>query len=46
MKDKLDGKIMARVCCFESKTYNYLIDDDEENIKAKDTKKYVYKTKT
>ena len=39
MKDKLDGKIMARVCCVESKTYNYLLDDDEEKKKSKRYKK-------
>ena len=43
MKDELGGKIMKKFVGLRAKTYSYLIDDVNENKKAKDTKKYVIK---
>ena len=45
MKDELGGKIMKEFLGLRTKTYNYLIDDDSENKKAKDTKRCVIKRK-
>ena len=45
MKDELDGKIMAEFAALRLKTYSYLTDDNDENKKAKDTKKCVIKRK-
>ena len=35
MKDELGGKIMAKFVGLKAKTYSYLIDDGDENKKAK-----------
>ena len=43
MKDELDGKIMTKFIGIRAKTYSYLIDDDNEDKKAKGTKKCVIK---
>ena len=45
LKDELDGKIMTKFSGLRAKTYSYLIDDDSEDKKAKDTKKCVIKRK-
>ena len=45
MKDELDGKIMAEFAALRLKTYSYLTDDNDENKKAKDTKKCLIKRK-
>ena len=38
MKDELDGKIITTFALFRTKAYSYLIDNGDENKKAKDTK--------
>ena len=43
MKDKLDGKIMTKFVGLTAKTQSYLIDDNSEDKKAKDTKHCVIK---
>ena len=43
MKDELVGKIMKKFVRLRAKTYIYLINDSNENKKAKSTKKYVIK---
>ena len=45
MKVELGGNIIIEFVGLKAKTYNYLIDDDSEDKKAKCTKKYVIKTK-
>ena len=45
MKDQLGGKIMSKFATLTPKTYSYLIDGNDENKKAKATKKYVVKRK-
>ena len=45
MKDELGGKIMTKFVRLRAKTYNYLIDDDSEDKKAKTTKTCVIKRK-
>ena len=42
-KDELGGKIMKEFCALRAKTYAYLMDDDIENKKAKETKKCIIK---
>ena len=44
-KDGLRGKIRLELVAFRPKTYSYLIDDDSEHKKVKETKKCVTKTK-
>ena len=41
MKDELGRKIMTQFVGLRAKTYSYLIDDSNEDKKAKGTKKYV-----
>ena len=43
MKDELGGKIITEFVTLRPKTYSYLTDDDEEDKKAKGTKKGVIK---
>ena len=43
-KDGLRGKIRVELVAFRPKTYSYLIDDDSEHKKVKETKKCVIKT--
>ena len=45
MKDELGGKIMVEFAALRPKTYSYLRDDNDENKKAKGTKKCVVKRK-
>ena len=45
MKDELGGKIMTKFVGLKSKTYSYLIDDGNEDEKAKGTRKCVIKRK-
>ena len=45
MKDELGGKIMTKFVGLRAKTYSYLIDDDNEDKKAKVAKKCVIKRK-
>ena len=45
MKDQLGGKIMSKFATLTPKTYSYLIDGNDENKKAKATKKCVVKRK-
>ena len=42
-KDKLGGKIMKEFVGLREKTYAYLMDDDSEHKKAKETKRCVIK---
>ena len=46
MKDELGRKIMTKFVGLKAKTYNYLIDGDSKDKKAKDTKKCIIKRKT
>ena len=43
MKDELGAKIMTEFTAHRPKTYSYLIDDDNDNKKAEETKKSVIK---
>ena len=43
MKDDLGGKIMKEFVALRPKTYSYLMDDESEGKKAKETKKCVIK---
>ena len=45
MKGKSGGKIIKEFVGLRAKTYSYLIDDDSEDIKAKDTKICIIKRK-
>ena len=45
MKDELGGKIMKEFVGLRVKTYSYLIDDNSEDKKAKDTKTSVINLK-
>ena len=45
MKDKLGGKIMIKFAALRAKTYSYLTDNNDEDKKAKGTKKCVVKRK-
>ena len=45
MKDELGGKIMIKFVGLRAKTYSYLIDDGNEDKKAKCTKTYFIKIK-
>ena len=45
MKDKLGGKTMKKLAALRAKTYNYLIDDGSEDIKAKGNLKKQFKFK-
>ena len=45
MGGTLGGKIMKGLFGLRTKAYSYLIDDDSEDKKAKDTKKRVIKKK-
>ena len=44
-KDELDGKIMTEFVALRAKTYAYLMEDNNEHKKAKETKKCVIKRK-
>ena len=46
MKDKLGGKTKTQFVALSPKTYGFLINNGDENKKAKDTKKVCYKTKS
>ena len=43
MKDELGGKLMTKFVCLRAKTYFYLIDDSNEDKKAKGRKKVCHK---
>ena len=43
LKNELGGKIMAEFANLTPKTYSYLVDDSDENKKAKGKKKFVVK---
>ena len=43
MKDELGGKIMTKFAALRLKTYSVLMDDSNNNKKAKGTKKIVTK---
>ena len=45
MKDELGGQIMKKIFRLRTKTYTYLKDNNEEDKKAKGTKKFVIKRK-
>ena len=45
MKDKLGGQIMKEFVGLRAKTYSYLKDNNDEDKKAKGTKKCVIKRK-
>ena len=45
MKDELDGQIMKEFVGLRAKTYSYLNDNNDEDKKAKGTKKCVMKRK-
>ena len=45
MKDKLGVKIMKKFVGLRAKSYIYLIDDDSEDKKAKNTTKFVINSK-
>ena len=43
LKDELGGRIMKEFCTLRAKTYSYLMDEDSEIKKSKETKKCVIK---
>ena len=43
MKDELGGQIKKEFVGLKTKTYSYLKDNNDEDKKSKDTKKYVIK---
>ena len=43
MKDELRGEIMTEFGALIPKTYSYFTDENDENKKAKDTRKVSYK---
>ena len=45
IKDELSEKITTKLVGLRAKNYSYLIDDNSEDKKAKDTKKCVIKRK-
>ena len=45
MKDEIGGKITKEFVGLRAKPYSYLIDNDSEDKKARDTKKCVIKRK-
>ena len=45
MEDKIDGKIKNEFVTLWAKTYCYLTNNNDEDKKAKDTKKCIIKTK-
>ena len=45
MKNELVGQIMKEFVGLRAKTYSYLKDNNDEDKKAKDIKKYVIKRK-
>ena len=45
MKDKLGGQIMTKFVGLKAKNYSYVIEDDNEDKKAKDIKTCVIKRK-
>ena len=45
MKDELGKKMMEEFVALRPKTYSYLTDDNDENKKAKVTKKVCHKRK-
>ena len=45
MKDELGGQIMKEFVGLRAKTYSYLKDNNDEDEKAKGTKRYVIKRK-
>ena len=45
MKDELGGQIMKKFVGLTAKIYGYLNDNNDEDKKAKDTKRWVIKTK-
>ena len=44
-KDELGGKIMIQFCALRAKTYSFLLNDDIEKKRVKDTKKCIIKRK-
>ena len=46
MEDKLGGQIMKEFVGLRAKTYSYLKENNDEDKKAKGTKKYVIKRKS
>ena len=40
-KDELEGRIMKEFCSLRAKKYSYLMDDNSEVKKSKETKKCV-----
>ena len=46
MKDELGGKIMTKFVELRAKRYNYLSDNNDEDKKAKGTKKVCHEKKT
>ena len=42
-KDELEGRIMKELCALRAKIYSYLMDDNSDVKKSKETKKCVIK---